>query len=592
VSRRALPLVAVLLAVCVDLGLSGCVSLPEAGAVRSETVTDTGGDETLVDYTPAGPRPGSTPVPLVDNFLTAMTATPLNTYVAREFLTPASSKRWKPERGTVVYGSMQLVKGRGGDVMVRLRDVIELDGRGAWVGDPTSGRGHDYRFRVVKADGVWRIDGPPDRLLIPRNHYDVQYQQYLLYFFDQTAQGLVPEPVYLPRGRQASTLLVADLLKGPEPYLRDAERTFLPKGTRLDGISVPVSRSGTAEVPLSDEVVDVRGEHRDRMLAQLAWTLGQIPGVERMRVTVEDTPLDLPGPVEDVGLDEWSEFDPSVAYASAGLFGLRDHRVVALGSQTEERVSGPLGTLALRLRSLAVDLLGQRIAAVTADGRQVLEADRDGKPGQAATPADVSTVYAGTDVLRPSYDRYGQLWVVDRTASGARLSVVRSGRATPLEVPGLSGALVERVTMSRDGTRLVAQVRRAGRDVLQVSRVERDTAGRVLAVGPPRRLSVAGSPGRVIDLGWRGPSELAVLVASAGATARVVTVQVDGSPDAVEDDDTEPVGERAVRLVTSPTGGTPLLVVTAEGRVLSLSRSGRWTRSSIKPGLGAATYVG
>jgi hypothetical protein len=122
--------------------------------------------------------------------------------------------------------------------------------------------------------------------------------------------------------------------------------------------------------------------------------------------------------------------------------------------------------------------------------------------------------------------------------------------------------------------------------------VERDTAGRVLAVGPPRRLSVAGSPGRVIDLGWRGPSELAVLVASAGATARVVTVQVDGSPDAVEDDDTEPVGERAVRLVTSPTGGTPLLVVTAEGRVLSLSRSGRWTRSSIKPGLGAATYVG
>jgi hypothetical protein len=172
------------------------------------------------------------------------------------------------------------------------------------------------------------------------------------------------------------------------------------------------------------------------------------------------------------------------------------------------------------------------------------------------------------------------------------LSVVRAGKATPVEVPGLSGAQVERVTLSRDGTRLVAQVRRRGRDLVQVSRVERDTAGRVLAVGAPRRLSVSGSPGRVIDVGWRGPSALAVLVDSAGATSRVVTVQVDGSPNPAEDDDPEPLSERAVRLLTSPTGGTPLLLVTAEGRLFSLSRSGRWAPSSIEPGLGAATYVG
>ncbi len=67
---------------------------------------------------------------------------------------------------------------------------------------------------------------------------------------------LVPEPVYVPRGRQAPTLLVAGLLKGPRPGV-GAERTVLPKGTSLDGISVPVSREGTAEVPLSDQVLEI-----------------------------------------------------------------------------------------------------------------------------------------------------------------------------------------------------------------------------------------------------------------------------------------------------------------------------------------------
>ena len=595
-SRPARPLVALVLAVCVNLGVSGCVSLPVEGPVRSETVSDTGDGETLVDYTPAGPRAGSTPVPLVDNFLTSMTATPLNTYVAREFLTSRSSRSWKPEKGTVSYSGLQVTKGHGRTVIVRLSDVLELDSRGAWLGDPTAGRGHDYRLRLVRENGEWRIDAPPDRMLVPRAHFDVQYQQYLLYFFDRSAQGLVPEPVYLPRGRQASTLLVADLLKGPQPYLRQVERTFVPSGTKLDGISVPVSRNGTAEVPLSDEVLDVSGKQRDRMFAQLAWTLGQIPGVERLRVTVNDTPLDLPGSVEDVGLDEWSEFDPAVAYASTELFGIRDDRVLALGSKSEERVSGPFGTLSLRLRSVAVDLLAQKIAAVTRDGRQVLQGDRDGVPGRKATREDVETVYSGTDVLRPAYDRYGLLWVVDRTARGARLSVVRSGTATRVAAPWLTGGQVRRFALSRDGTRLVTQVSRGGRDRLLVARIERDTAGRVLRIGPPSRLSVAGSPERVLDLAWRDPSSLAVLVASSGAsqvaTVDVTSVQVDGSSDTEQDTDAEPLREGAVRLVGSPARGTPLLLVTAKGQMFSLSRNGRWMPSGIKPGLGAPTYVG
>ena len=70
----------------------------------------------------------------------------------------------------------------------------------------------------------------------------------------------------------------------------------MPRGTRLDGISVPVSRDNTAEVPLSDQVLDLDDDQLNLLFAQLAWTLGQIAGVERMRVTVDGTPVDLPVP--------------------------------------------------------------------------------------------------------------------------------------------------------------------------------------------------------------------------------------------------------------------------------------------------------
>jgi hypothetical protein len=574
------------------ISVSGCVSLPDGGAVRSVSVTDTGDGETLVDYTPAGPEPGSTPVPLVDRFLTAMTATPLNTRVAREFLTSSSGRSWVPDRGTVSYGSQQLVKGPGDVVTLRLRDVVELDSRGAWLGDPTGGRGHTYRLRLVREDGEWRISNPPHRLLVPRTHFESQYQQLLLYFFDPSGRVLVPEPVFVPRGRQTPTLLITGLLKGPEPYLRRVERTFLPAGAHLDGLSVPVSREGTAEVPMSREVLGVDERQRNLLFAQVAWTLSQVPGVERVRITVDGTPVGLGGSRESFGVDEWSEFDPAVLWASANPYALRRGRVVSFNRDAEERVSGPLGGLSLGLRSIAVDLLAQRIAGVRADRRVVVESDRDGVPGQLPTRSDVRTVYVGTDVLRPAYDLHGQLWLVDRTAVGARLSVVRSGVARTVEAPGLTGREVTRFVLSRDGTRLVTQVRDGGRDELYVARVEREQNGEVIGLGVPQKLVVDATPARIQDVAWRSPATVAVLARTSPASSRLVLVEVDGSSNTEENLDVDVFSGRAVRLVSSPASRTPLLLGTTGGRFYTLSPGGHWTPARIRAGLRAFTYVG
>ena len=187
----------------------------------------------------------------------------------------------------------------------------------------------------------------------------------------------------------------------------------------------------------------------------------------------------------DVGIDQFSEFDPALAWASTALFGLRDGRVVTLTDDRESRVSGPFGTLSLGLRSIGVDLPAQHVAGVSADGTRILEADKDRTASKPATPADVRTVYPdGTDLLRPVYDLYGQTWVVDRTRSGARLSVVRAGSPRAVRAPGVTGQDVVRFVLSRDGTRVVTQLRRGGRDSLVVSRVERDAKGRVRGLLP------------------------------------------------------------------------------------------------------------
>jgi hypothetical protein len=303
--------------------------------------------------------------------------------------------------------------------------------------------------------------------------------------------------------------------------------------------------------------------------------------------------VDLPGSRQDVAVDGWSEYDPAVSWASASLFGLRAGRLVAIGSGGEENVTGPFGVLRLGLRTIAVDMLGQRVAGVSTDGRNVLEANRDGVAGRRPTRGDVRTVLTGSDVLRPAYDLYGQLWVVDRTGSGARLSVVHKGTARPVTAPGLTGVDVRRFVLSRDGTRLVTQVRRGGHDELLVARVRRGADGSVSGVDPPRSLAVDSGPDRIRDIGWRSPASVAVLFGPTASSSQVVAVKVDGStPSTTTSTDPQVFGQRATGLVASPDLDTSLYLHTPSGRLYTLSRTGRWRPSDIPRGLRAATFVG
>jgi hypothetical protein len=585
-TRRA----AVALLLGVALLTSGCVGLPESGPVHTEPAGSQVEDQAPVDFTPDGPRRGAAPIEIVRGFLVAMQATPLNTSVARQYLTAEGNSGWVPERGTVVYTD-EARTSEGDDVRLRLDDTVALDGRGSWLG-----RGGDraYRLHLTRENGQWRISDPPNRLLIPLSHFESRFNQYFLYFFDKSGEILVPEPVYVPTGAQAPTSLVNGLLQGPGRDLLGVERTFLPARTRLDDISVPLSQEGTAEVPLSDEVLDLDDEQLSLVFAQLAWTLAQLPGVERLRVTVDGSPLDLPGEGEDSAVSDWSEYNPSVAWASQALFGVRRGQVVTLVAGQERRISGPFGSLDLGIDEIAVDLPAEQVAATT-DAGTVLVAPRSRVPGTEPNPADARTVYVGgTDLLRPVWDLYGQLWVLDRTRAGAVLSVVRKGSVDRLDVAGVSGEDVRSFAMSRDGTRLVFEVAEGGRERLLQSRVERNQSGRVRRVTDAVRIPLGGlDVPRIRDIAWRSPGSVAILAAPTPDTSQVVVVKVDGSSTIAESTtDAEVFRGKAGRLVTSPVLGAPLYIRTAGGQMFALASNGRWIGAGLEPGLRSPTFVG
>lgn len=580
--------------VALTLPLTACVSLPQSGSVQPGPRQDQGvQSEAPFDYNPPGPGAGDTPVDIVGGFLQAMQATPQRTAVAREFLSDEGSTGWVPTKSTLIYGSGDL-RNSGHTVTMDFGETIELNGRGEWLGDLHGNRGVEYHLTLIHQQGEWRISNPPDALIVPRSHFETRFQQYYLYFFDKSAQILVPEPVYLPRGEQAPTLLIEGLLRGPDQNLLGSTRTFIPSQTELE-ISVPVARDGVAEVPLSDEVLDLDDGELDLALAQIGWTLRQIPGIEQMRITVDGSPLEISDQGAEQNIRAWPEYDPSVNWASHELFGIRDGRVVTRLAGEELRIAGLFGTEPSRLRTIGVDLSAEQVAGVSKDGTTVLVAPRARDVGEVPAAGSADVVYSsGTDVLRPEWDIYGQVWLIDRSRHGAVLSVVQAGVPVEFDAPGITGANIKAFILSRDGTRLVAIVDGKNTDRLVVSRISRNDDGQVRRLANATDLPIGDfQVDEIRDLAWRTPGSVALLAGPTPGLSQVIVTLVDGS-SALGDvaSNAEIFRDEADRIVTSPALGAPLYVGTTSGQLFELAANGRWIGTSVSSGLISPTFVG
>ncbi|GAB2444649.1 MtrAB system accessory lipoprotein LpqB [Nocardioides hungaricus] len=560
-----------LLATCLvaSLTLAGCAGLPSDGpVVETETDQLTPSGQGAPFIVPLPPRAGASRPEIVRGFIDAMQAWPSQTGTAEDYLSSDAAAAWRPQESTITYATPPSPREVGEDLVITLPDANRLDRRGAWRG-PLPARQREVRFPMVSEDGEWRIAAAPNALMVPESWFADRYRQVSLYFFDPTASILTPEPVFVPRGDQLATTLTQSLLLGPGPGLEQVEQSFVPPGLDVT-VGVTVSTDGVADVPLTGDPGQLSPSTIELMMVQLAWTLRQEQRIESIQLSIGGQPVTLPGGVASYPVDSGAEYDPSGFQATPLLFGLSRgprSRVVSGTAPMLTPVDGPMGRRGYGLRSVGVDLEGTSVAGVTADGTQVL----DGPIGEGSgEEGGVRTVATGTDLLRPAWDFFDRMWLVDRTSGGARVSYVDTGRGgrSFVRIPGITGERrVRTFLVSRDGTRLVAVVRRPGGDVLLMSRIEHAPNGRVTGATRAERIDVGDEAGLPIrDIVWRTVSTLAVLNPLTHGVAEIAPASVDGAP-MNPDVAAAAVEGRLLGLAGSPVVGEPIYGVTRKGLI-------------------------
>ena len=441
-----------------------------------------------VGATSSGPAPTDTPQPnadaraIVQEFLRANVAEPLDPRGTHEFLTPELQRKWSDQTVTILKGSAQDadvgLSGAGNPphaVAVEVTGIqlgsLAADGTYTPVPVGTGGAGQpwSYQFGLDPINSQFRISDAPDGLIVYADDFLKAYQPSSLYFLDPGNTHLVPDVRYsaLQSPQALASWRLAQLLAGPRAQLNNAVRTEVP--------SLPASARPSVTVNGAQVVVEIPGSsHLDRdamvrLTAQLLATLGGGPSSE-----ITDGGV-------SIGIPDLSSTPTDIAKAPQPPTG-------NLGRLLNSQAPTPT--------AFYLDHLGR---LVTADGQPV--------PGPLATGVnDLSSVAVAADRAGSPYyvaacvgSGSGQTLWLGRSDTGLHKTAIPAGQLTrPSWVPGLRAA---------DAEVWIAN----GPDVFRVgqsgwsARVPTTLAGgRILAL----RLSPEGSRVAMIVQGVSGGSQV------------------------------------------------------------------------------------
>ncbi|WP_427884917.1 LpqB family beta-propeller domain-containing protein [Kribbella sp. GL6] len=519
-------LLAALLAVTL---LGGCATVPTKGTIRQGERAGSAPDLGGVGVEAKPPRANVGDMSIVSGFLEAMSDSQAYD-VARQYMTPAAAGSWKPESQTVVYDQQPDSLTRKADgIQLTAKKIATINDRGEWIPAPAGAKA-DFFFKLKKVNDQLRVDSVPQGAYLGSNQVDLKLAARDLYFFNQTKDVLVPDPVYLPQNLpsgQAATQIIQELLKGPTSRLGNGVVSAAPPGTEVQ-VSVPVDL-GVANVALNDTAGSLRDQDRQLLAAQIVWTLNQLN--LRAKITVGGAPL-LPDYPEVLPFPTFNTFDPQVPGASmTKLYGLLKEvpqRITGQDGSTDVSAQ-PLNNSPLSLskaQSFAVTLLGDAGAIVTSDGHDVVYGSLD-PPGK--DDKKKSSFKVDGKTLPPSFDKEGNLWVLDRADSGHPRLRVRNqdGTFSPVQTD-FKGDTPVTLRIAPDGVRvlLVMQSAATKQNYVETATVQTTNGGKDLVLGAFRPLQLDLTS--ISDAAW---SKAGFIVIGASGTARrqIWSVNVDGS---------------------------------------------------------------
>ncbi len=481
--------------------LTACGGLPVPSGVRdAEGVGGDAPDVGGIVVVAPGPQPDATALQLVQGFLYALSRSPQDGHrIAEQFLAPGVECCDQREEAVLYAGAVNpSVLPDPSVVRVGFDAVGRILRDGSFRLEPPSTVVEDD-FGVVDVDGQLRLRSVPSGLRLMVDDLERSYTPYDVHFLASDVGGspsgrLVPDRVFLPVSRSPGQALVDALLTGPTRRLAPAVLSAAPAGTT----AAVEAAAGIVTVDLSAEAAALDTRDRQRLAAQLAWTL--VPAYSGVRVLVEGDPL-LPedDPVQDRG--DWSAYDPSGSSDEASLLYLQDRQLRSLDGDLPDSAvtSGDLP-----VDGAALSLSGAELAVRTRGAGGVDEV----RTGPLRGPFDEPRLRgAGLSSLSWGPGDQG-LWVLQTGApSGVWLVPPGGADGGPpqrvlVQVPAGAGP-ISALKVSRDGARIALVL--GGR--LHVGRVEPSGGGwQVDDVTLVSRELVG-----VTDVAWRSGTTLVAL---------------------------------------------------------------------------------
>ncbi len=506
-SRRRTVRAAAVVGALGALVLTGCAGIPSSGPVhQAGTVVDER-DDPFTRIIAYGPVPGMNKQQVVQGFLSASASFDDNHAVARQFLTSARARDWNADAGVTEYYSDTSSGGgikwseTGDTVGVTAPVAGTLSELGAFTGAVPNTQA-STQFKLTKVGGQWRISDLKKGLWLTSNDVGRAYRSYDIYFPNPTRTVVVPDQILVPVGPGTSTSLVRALLAGPTPWLADAVLSAIPAGTKLVVDSVPVN-AGVVQVDLTSPAANVDRVEAQAMSAQFAWTLRQLSGVTSMRLTVNGVPLRVPSAGDVQNILGWPSFDPDGGVADADAYAVAKDKAVLLHDNKIQAVRGPLGDGTTVVGQVVPSFDGTELAAVDKDRHRLLVSTL-------TAGAKAQVLLQGGALSAPSWDRLGDVWVVDRTGgAGAVYEVSPGAKAQQVTVKDLpKNVTLRELRLARDGVRVAALVKdEHGVGQVYLGRVER--SGTKVELAGFRLVNTTFV--KTVDFAWASADRLVVL---------------------------------------------------------------------------------
>ncbi len=594
---RRTPGRAVAYAACGAVLLAGCASMPDSGDLRG--VESTPRQDTQVRVFAVPPHEDASSSEIVSGFLEALTSDDPDYEIARKYLTPEASDKWRPAQSTTVLADgpgAEPDRPRGREENDSLSytltgtKVATVDAQQSY--SPAAG-GYSETMHLTrdKKTKQWRIDVPPRGVVMGKSDFQRNYMSVDTYYFASNSTdgssaptAAVADPVYVRRNVDPMTQTVRSLLNGPTNWLSPVVRSSFPTGTALKkGVkSLTPDDQSRLTVPLNDKAARVGPAKCNEMAAQLLFTLKNLtPAVDEVELQAGGRQL--------CTLNERGAETVAVrgSTESAGYLYFVDakHRLVRItaadNDTTPDPVPGALGEGTTGLRSVAVSRDEDTAAGVGRDGKHLYVGSM-ASGGSLGDPVLTSAGKAEKDRLStPSWDPQGDLWVADRDPANPRLLLLHNGGGEPVVVKTPSGldGRIESVRVAADGVRIaLVVVAKDGKSSLRIGRIERsDRDGKG---GEPPTVSVLGLRSatpeleEVATMSWAGDSQLVVVGREHGGVQTMRYVQVDGSTP----EGPAPAALTGVKEITASEDDQLPLVAYSEDGIVRLTSGTQWQK--------------